>query len=168
AARPDAHDAQLLAGWMAEPHVERFWQQAWPRRRWAEEIETQLAGHHSLPCLVTEGTREIAYVEIYRVCLDRLAAAYPHRETDLGVHIAVGGRSDTGRGLGRRLLAALADGLLAADPACTRVVAEPDIRNEPSLRAFAAAGFRHSGEITLPDKTAALLVRPRSDKDLPR
>ena len=60
-----------------------------------------------------------------------------------------------------------AEGLLAAEPRCTRVVAEPDIRNAPSLRAFTAAGFRTVGDISLPDKTAALLVYPRSEEDMP-
>jgi RimJ/RimL family protein N-acetyltransferase len=92
-----------------------------------------------------------------------LAGHYPHHPHDLGVHVAIGEPSRTGRGLGRALLRAVAEGLLAADPRCPRVVAEPDVRNVPSIRAFTAAGFRPAGEITLPDKTAALLV---FDRDL--
>lgn len=48
------------------------------------------------------------------------------------------------------------------------MVAEPDVTNAPSLKAFAAAGFRHAGEVTFPDKTAALLVHPRREEDMPR
>ncbi|MGW5673796.1 GNAT family N-acetyltransferase, partial [Streptomyces sp. NPDC003860] len=69
------------------------------------------------------------------------------------------------KGLGRALLRALADGLLAADPRCRRVVAEPDVRNAASVRAFHAAGYRPAGEVALGDKTAALVVRPRTEDD---
>ena len=57
---------------------------------------------------------------------------------------------------------ALADALLRADPACRRVVAEPDRENTPSVRAFAAAGFVQHGELQLPEKTALLMVRTRA------
>jgi RimJ/RimL family protein N-acetyltransferase len=52
--------------------------------------------------------------------------------------------------------------LLRADPACQRVVAEPDIANTPSVRAFVAAGFAQQEELQLPDKTALLMVRART------
>ncbi|MGW0750842.1 GNAT family N-acetyltransferase [Streptomyces sp. NPDC002587] len=161
-------DPDLVRGWMRSPHVEAFWHQAWPRERWEQELAGHLAGDAVLPVLIGRDGRPFAYVEVYRVTRDRLAAHYPHLPHDLGLHIAIGEAGRTGRGLGRRLLRALAEGLLTADPACTRVVAEPDVTNAPSLKAFAAAGFRHAGEVTLPDKTAALLVHPRREEDMPR
>ncbi|MEV0598836.1 GNAT family N-acetyltransferase [Streptomyces sp. NPDC050315] len=161
-------DLDLVHSWMQQPHVEAFWHQAWPHERWAEEIAGQLAGDHSLPALISHEGSPLAFVEIYRVQRDRLAEHYPYGPHDLGVHIAIGDVTRTGKGLGRRALRALAEGLLAADPACPRVVAEPDIRNEPSLKAFHAAGFRPAGEITFPDKTAALVVHPRGEEDMLR
>lgn len=165
---PDGADLERVVGWMARPHIEDYWQQAWSTDRWAKEIAMQRAGDHSLPCLVLQSGTPVAYLEVYRVHRDRISALYPADEHDLGVHVAIGEYSSTGRGLGRSLLRAIADGLLAADPACRRVVAEPDVRNIASLRAFVAAGFQHCGELTLPEKTAALLVRPRTAADLPR
>ncbi|GAA3398309.1 GNAT family N-acetyltransferase [Streptomyces roseoviridis] len=167
AAGAEGADLDLVHGWMRAPHVDAFWHQAWPRERWYEEIAGHLAGDAVLPVLVFLDDEPVAYVEVYRVTRDRLAPHYAHLPHDLGVHIAIGDPARTGRGLGRTLLRVLADGLLAADPRCTRVVAEPDVTNAPSLRAFAAAGFSTVGEITLPDKTAALLVRPRREEDLP-
>jgi RimJ/RimL family protein N-acetyltransferase len=41
------------------------------------------------------------------------------------------------------------------------VVAEPDVRNIPSVRAFLRAGFRHDQDLDLPAKRAALMVRDR-------
>ncbi|MDG9717260.1 GNAT family N-acetyltransferase [Streptomyces sp. DH24] len=167
-ARAEGADLDLVHGWMRSPHVEAFWHQAWPRERWVEEIAGHLAGDAILPVLIDLDGRPLAYIEVYRVVRDRLAGHYPHHPHDLGVHIAIGDASSTGRGLGRSLLRALAEGLLAADPECPRVVAEPDVNNAPSLRAFAAAGFRPAGEVAFPDKTAALLVHPRREEDMPR
>ncbi len=167
-AEPEGADLDLVVRWMAQPHVADFWQQAWGADRWAKEIATQHAGSHSLPCLAFQHGTAVAYLELYRVRRDRMAALYPAGEHDLGVHVAIGEPSRTGRGLGRSLLHAIAEGLFAADPACRRVIAEPDVRNVASLRAFAAAGFRHCGELTLPEKTAALFIRPRTAQDLPR
>ncbi|MEU9305330.1 GNAT family N-acetyltransferase [Streptomyces sp. NPDC048269] len=161
-------DLDLVHGWMESPHIDAFWHQAWPRERWAEEIAGHLAGDAVLPVLIGHDGQPFAYIEVYRVTRDRLAGHYPHLPHDLGLHIAIGEASRTGRGLGRSLLRAVAEGLLTADPACTRVVAEPDVTNVPSLKAFAAAGFRRAGEVTFPDKTAALLVHPRREEDVPR
>ncbi|MGV9311139.1 GNAT family N-acetyltransferase [Streptomyces sp. NPDC003691] len=165
-ARSGGADLDLVHGWMQSPHIDAFWHQAWPKERWEEEIAGHLSGDAILPVLVVLDGEPFAYVEVYRAARDRLAAYYPYGARDLGLHIAIGERSRTGRGLGRELLRALADGLLEADPDCPRVVAEPDITNEPSLRAFAAAGFRDAGEIVLPDKKAALVIRPRTDADM--
>ncbi|MFY0530475.1 GNAT family N-acetyltransferase [Archangium gephyra] len=160
-------DLELVHRWMQAPHVAAFWKQDWPLERWREELLRQLGGIHSLPCLVHHEGEPVAFLEVYRVVRDRLAGHYPQRPYDLGVHVAIGETGRTGQGLGRALLRAVAEGLLAAEPRCTRVVAEPDIRNAPSLRAFTAAGFRTVGDISLPDKTAALLVYPRSEEDMP-
>jgi RimJ/RimL family protein N-acetyltransferase len=47
------------------------------------------------------------------------------------------------------------------------VVAEPDVRNIPSVRAFLRAGFRYDQDLDLPAKRAALMVRHRSDHSSP-
>ncbi|WP_128979251.1 GNAT family N-acetyltransferase [Streptomyces roseicoloratus] len=167
-ARAEGTDLDLVHGWMRSPHIDAFWHQAWPRERWHEEIAGHLAGDAILPVLVDLDGRPLAYLEIYRVLRDRLAGHYPHLPHDLGVHIAIGERSRTGRGLGRTLLRLVAEGLFAADPACVRVSAEPDVGNAPSLRAFEAAGYRPCGTVAFPDKTAALMIHPRTEGDLPR
>ncbi len=71
-----------------------------------------------------------------------------------------------GRGLGSALLRAVADLVLDRRPACARVVAEPDLRNTPSVAAFLTQAFRFSAEVDLPGKRAALMVRDRSLRDL--
>jgi acetyl CoA:N6-hydroxylysine acetyl transferase len=99
--------------------------------------------------------------ETYRADLDPLARYYPARPHDTGVHLLIGGVGDRARGLGSTLLRAVGDLVLDNRPGCTRVLAEPDLRNTPSLSAFLTAGFRFSLELDLPDKRAALMIRDR-------
>jgi RimJ/RimL family protein N-acetyltransferase len=147
---------------MAQPHVRRWWHQSWSIERWVQEIEQQVAGEHSRPCIVTLNQETLAYVELYRVRHDRLAQYYPYDDEDWGLHVAIGDSTRVGTGLGRQLLRSVADMLLREQPGCTRVVAEPDVQNTPSVRAFTAAGFVQQGELQLPEKTAALMVRTRT------
>ncbi len=157
-----AADASAVAWWMAQPHIEKWWEQHWSVERWTQEIENQAAGEHSIPCLTSIDGDDLGYVELYRVRHDRLAEYYDWQEHDWGLHVAIGDSGRLGKGLGRRLLRSLADALFRADPRCTRVVAEPDITNVGSVRAFGAAGFVPQGELQLPEKTALLMMRNRA------
>jgi lysine N-acyltransferase len=90
-----------------------------------------------------------------------IAGYLPVHAHDLGVHLAVGDAERAGRGLGRALLAAVAEGLAAGDPACPRVLGDPAADHHAARRAFAAAGFALVAEVDLPHKRAALMARPR-------
>ncbi|MCH0561895.1 GNAT family N-acetyltransferase [Streptomyces sp. MUM 2J] len=158
-----ARDLALLARWMNDPAVAAFWELSGPDTVTEAHLRAQLDGPgHSVPCLgVLDGT-PMSYWEIYRADLDPLARHYPARPLDAGVHLLLGETADRGRGLGRILLRTVADLVLDGRPACTRVVAEPDLRNTPSVAAFLGAGFRYAAEVDLPAKRAALMVRDRS------
>lgn len=154
-------DLELLAGWMNDPEVAAFWDLAGPPATTERHVRAQGGGGHSEPCLgLLDGT-PMSYWEIYRADLDPLAAHYPARPHDTGVHLLLGPADRRGRGLGATLLAALADRILRERPGCERVVAEPDVRNRRSVRAFERAGFRAAAELDLPDKRAALMIRDR-------
>ncbi|MFI8326499.1 GNAT family N-acetyltransferase [Streptomyces sp. NPDC085529] len=158
-----AQDLSLITRWMNDPAVAAFWQLAGPAFLTARHIRAQLEGDgRSVPCLGVLDSTPMSYFELYRADLDPLARAYPARPDDTGVHLLLGGATDRGRGIGTALLRAVADLVLAHRPRCTRVVAEPDIRNTPSVSAFLSAGFRYAAEIELPDKRAALMIRDRS------
>lgn len=160
-------DLPLINGWMNDPAVAEFWELAGPQALTEDHLRAQLAGDgRSVPCLgVLDGT-PMSYWEIYRADLDPLARHYPARPHDTGIHLLIGNVADRGRGLGGTLLRAVADLVLDKRSACARIVAEPDIRNTPSVAAFLGAGFRFSAEVDLPAKRAALMVRDRSLRDL--
>lgn len=156
-------DLPLLAGWMNDPAVARYWNLDGPPETTEAHVRAQLDGAaQSVPCLGLLDDRPVGYWEVYRADLDPLALHYPARPQDIGLHLLLGPADTRGRGLGSTLLDALADRVLRARPACTRVVAEPDVRNTASLAAFRRAGFRRAAELRLPDKRAALMVRDRS------
>lgn len=160
-------DLPLISRWMNDSAVAAFWELAGPQTLTEDHLRAQLDGDgRSVPCLgVLDGT-PMSYWEIYRADLDPLARHYPARPHDTGIHLLIGGVTDRGRGLGSTLLRAVADLALDRRSACARVVAEPDIRNTPSVAAFLSAGFRFSSEVDLPAKRAALMVRDRSLRDL--
>lgn len=160
-------DLPLISRWMNDPAVAEFWELAGPATRTESHLRAQLSGDgRSVPCLgVLEGT-PMSYWEIYRADLDPVARHYPARPHDTGLHLLIGGVADRGRKLGSTLLRAAADLALDKRPACARVIAEPDLRNTPSVAAFLSAGFRFAAEVDLPAKRAALMIRDRSLRDL--
>lgn len=160
-------DLPLLSRWMNDPAVAVYWELPGPPAVTAGHLRAQLAGDgRSVPCVgVLDGT-PMSYWEVYRADLDPLARHYPARPHDTGLHVLIGAGGDRGRGLGSLLLRAVADLALARRPASPRVVAEPDLRNVPSVAAFLNAGFHFSAEVDLPAKRAALMVRDRSLRHL--
>ncbi|MET9362418.1 GNAT family N-acetyltransferase [Streptomyces sp. NPDC006632] len=160
-------DLPLLTQWMNDPAVAAFWELAGADSVTADHLRGQLDGDgRSVPCLGVLDTTPMSYWEIYRADLDPLARHYPARPHDTGIHLLIGGVADRGRRVGTTLLRAVADLVLDNRPHCTRVIAEPDLRNTPSVAAFLSAGFRFHAEVDLPDKRAALMVRDRALRNL--
>jgi RimJ/RimL family protein N-acetyltransferase len=158
-------DLAVISRWMNDPAVAAFWELAGPEEVTAAHLRPQLQGDgRSAPCLGVLDGRPMSYWEIYRADLDPLARHYPARLHDTGVHLLIGGVGNRGRGIGTTLLRAVSELVLDNRPLCARVVAEPDLRNIPSVSAFLSAGFRFSAEVELPEKRAALMVRDRANR----
>jgi RimJ/RimL family protein N-acetyltransferase len=158
-----ARDLALISRWMNDPAVAEFWELAGEQDVTARHLKDQLDGDgRSVPCLGVLDGVPMSYWEIYRADLDPIARHYPARPHDTGVHLLIGAVADRARGLGGTLLRAVSDLVLDNRPGCTRVVAEPDLRNTPSVSAFLTAGFRFSQELDLPGKRAALMIRDRA------
>lgn len=157
----DGPELDRVTRWMSEPHVEEHWGQAWSREEWSAEVAAQLADDHSRPWTVWRNGEAIAYVEIYRVVRDVVADHWAAEVGDLGLHLAIGAREHTGRGIGRRILREVSDGLFLADPSCGRIVGDPAAHHPAARRAFVAAGFAHVADVSLPHKRASIVVRER-------
>ncbi|TPQ20407.1 GNAT family N-acetyltransferase [Streptomyces sporangiiformans] len=160
-------DLPLISRWMNDPAVAAFWELAGPESVAEGHLRAQLDGDgRSVPCLGVLDDMPMSYWEIYRADLDPLARHYPARPHDTGIHFLIGGVANRGRGIGSTLLRAVSDLVLDRRTSCARVIAEPDLRNTPSVSAFLSAGFRYAAEVDLPGKRAALMVRDRTLRDL--
>lgn len=157
-----ARDLESVHAWMNDPEVARYWEMAQPVEQIAAYLRQQVRSGHSTPYIGCIDGVPMSYWELYRADLDPLAGHYMFRPRDAGVHLLLGPSGYRGRGLGVPLLRAVTDWQLTVDPYASRVVAEPDVRNARSVRAFEQAGFRKAREVDLPDKRAALMVRERT------
>ncbi|MBJ7518132.1 MAG: acetyltransferase [Solirubrobacteraceae bacterium] len=155
-------DLPLVRGWMNAPHVAPWWGLAGPIDVTERYLREQLARPHLHPWIVCADGEPFAYAETYRAADDPLAEHYDADPGDRGFHLLVGPPDRLGTGAAQLLIRALLAHLLA-DPAATRVVCEPDVRNTRMLRCCAALGAVDTGVVRLPDKDAALLVWTRAD-----
>jgi acetyl CoA:N6-hydroxylysine acetyl transferase len=160
---PDA-DLDVLYGWMHQPHVAPYWELDVPRPRLAGFLRRAATDDHQDALLGTLDGRPASYWETYWAERDRLATFYPTEPYDQGVHLLIGPPELIGRGLGPLLLAAVAAWQFAREPRTRRLLAEPDARNERSVRLFERCGFRREAELRLPEKRAYLMVAHRGDR----
>ncbi|MBG6185148.1 RimJ/RimL family protein N-acetyltransferase [Arthrobacter sp. CAN_A214] len=161
-----AADAAGLAALMAEPEVAQWWHQDWDVKRWTDYLRRMTEDPGSLPLALDREGRVTGYVEIYRVATDVLGDHIEHSESDLGMHIAVG-RQSRGRGLGTGIIRGVLREAIEILDGCPRLVAEPDIRNISSHRAFSQAGFASFGTVQLPDKVARLMAASTDTRPQP-
>jgi RimJ/RimL family protein N-acetyltransferase len=160
-ARPDGYDLHLVHRWNQAPHVAAFARRAWALQRWETELREQLAGDDVRPLLISRHGRPVIYAQVRRAARDVVASCYQARPHDLGLTLAVGELAMTDQGLVRSLLPGLTGALFEADPHCTRIVMDPDVRNKRAIRSFEAGGFVAADEIMLPGKVALLMVCKR-------
>ena len=138
----EADDLRLVHAWIQKPHV-REW---WGEREYADVEGKYLPAiggddptdHY----LILLGGRPIGFVETY------LVSDYPEWEEHVrvgpgvaGVDLFIGEEAFLHRGLGPQVLRQFVREVVFADPRVHAVVAAPDVRNRPSIRAFEKAGF---------------------------
>ncbi|GAA3757325.1 GNAT family N-acetyltransferase [Streptomyces tremellae] len=145
-------DADLLHSWVSEDRA-RFWGMTGATRDEVRDAYAHMATlttHHAH--LVRRDGTPVALLVTYDATADRVAECYQARPGDTGIHLLLGpppgGRADAG--FTAALLSVIVDFVLA-DPACRRIVAEPDAANEKALARFARSGFEPGPEIVLPE-----------------
>lgn len=159
-------DLPLVHEWHQRPHVVRWW----TVRKTFEETE-----EHYLPTI--EGTEPtdhylalldgepLGMIQTYLVSdYPDFAALIGEGEGTAGLDLFIADESMTGRGLGTELIRRFVEEIVFAPPATIACIADPDVRNTASLRAFEKAGFRKVGELVDPeDGELHALVRRERD-----
>lgn len=152
-------DAPLLHSWVTEERAV-FWGMT---DKTVEEVRDvyafldSLSTHHGY--LVHDDDRPVAIFQTYEPEHDPLGECYDVRDGDLGIHLFLA-PGDPLPGFTGRLAAWLLEQVFA-DPSVQRVVAEPDVRNERSLRRTARMGLEPGPVVDLGHKQARMFFLDR-------
>lgn len=177
-ADPDGSDPELLAEWMARPHLLESWEQNWDADRRRANLRAQLDGTYSRPYILgldfevlgrpELGVRDIAYIELYRSARDEIGRLYDADPGDIGFHIATAETAVIGKGIMSAWISTLATAVFAANPECRRMLGDPDHRNQAICRSLDKVGWHRVGEFDVrPDRRIVLFATPRTPEDLP-
>ncbi|QYC37850.1 Lysine N-acyltransferase MbtK [Nonomuraea coxensis DSM 45129] len=153
-------DAELLHGWVTHPKA-AFWmmQDADLARVVAEYRRIEADPYHDA-FLGLAGGRPAFLVERYDPAHVELAGLYDAEEGDVGMHFLCAPADTPVHGFTLAVITTVME-LLFSDPACRRVVVEPDVRNTAVHALNAAVGFEVVGPVTKPEKEALLSVCTR-------
>jgi RimJ/RimL family protein N-acetyltransferase len=157
-----AADLALLHQWLQRSHVRRWWNEPETFDGVVERYLPAVEGVEPTDSyIVLSGDAPIGYIQTYRVeaCSDygRLVDA---EEGAAGVDLFIADSALTGRGVGTALLRQFVSEVVFADPAVTYCIADPELDNRASVRAFEKAGFRVVKEFRDPgDGNVHVVVR---------
>jgi RimJ/RimL family protein N-acetyltransferase len=142
--RMEADDLRLMHEWLQREHVRRWWKK--------HETYEEVCAHY-LPAI--DGREP---TDVYLILLDDrpagfiqtyLVSDYPDYRQLVGVGEGVAGvdlflaeDALTGQGVGSSVLAEFVRSVVFSVPATHACVADPDVENRASIRAFEKAGFR--------------------------
>lgn len=161
-----SEDLDLIYGWVTEERA-RFWGMTEHTKDYVLEIYEYLDAlptHHAY--LVLRDREPVALFQTYEPDADPVGECYDVEPGDIGAHLLVApARGPATPGFTGALMAVFT-AFLFADPKHTRIVVEPDTRNEQATARMRRTGFTLGPEIRLPEKTARLAFLRREDAPL--
>ncbi|MDQ1046853.1 GNAT family N-acetyltransferase [Streptomyces sp. V4I2] len=149
----DAHaDAEVVHAWVSEQRAS-FWGMNGLSKEQVEEIYAHLDTldtHHAY--LVEKDGEPVALLQTYEPEADRVSECYEVRPGDIGVHLllAPAGQEGARPGWSSALLTAVTSYVLLGQGR-TRVVVDPDVRNEKAIARFLKQGFEAGPAVVLPE-----------------
>lgn len=157
-------DLAMLRGWLAEPHVRRWWNHETSEAAVARDFGPVMRGAEPAEDLVVRvGGTPVGLLQRCRWhdYPDEVAELAPLLELPPGavtIDYLIGRPEHTGRGLGPRIIAAAAEAVWARYPDAPAIVVPVVAANRASWRALEKAGFR---------RVASGPLRPDNPVDLP-
>jgi aminoglycoside 6'-N-acetyltransferase len=146
-------DLGLVYEWLRREHVRRWWDQHDSYEDVARHYLPSIEGRRPVDLyLILLDDRPVGFIQTYLVAdHPDFAARIGLGAGIAGVDLFLGEEELIGKGLGSEVLRAFVRDVVFARPATTACVADPDVRNAASLRAFEKAGFRRVGEFFEPE-----------------
>jgi RimJ/RimL family protein N-acetyltransferase len=159
-------DLRLMHEWLARPHVRRWWDKHETYEDVAEHYLPSIEGRRPVDLyLILLDGRPVGFIQAYLVAdHPEFAALVGLGAGVAGVDLFIGEVELTGKGLGSEVLRAFVGDIVFAEAATTACIADPDVRNAASIRAFEKAGFRRAGEFFDP-KDGELHALVRLDRE---
>ena len=155
-------DLDVIYDWVTRDRS-RFWGMREATRDEVREIYEyldSLTTHHAY--LLLRNGRPVALFQTYEPGADPVGERYDVRPGDFGMHLLIGPPdSGTAPGFTGVVLSTILAFILA-EPSRRRIVAEPDIHNDPAIAQLLRAGFVPGPCIDLPEKRARLFFLDRA------
>jgi aminoglycoside 6'-N-acetyltransferase len=151
-------DMPLVAGWLKEPHVTRWWGNPADALK---EIEGQLTSDTVKPFIILIDERPVGYMQSYDIHAEE---DHPYRDQpagSIGIDLSIGEPGLIGKGHGPQIIDAFVKRLFA--DGVPRVVIDPDPANAAAIRAYSKAGFRFVDERTSIYGPAVIMARDAED-----
>ena len=139
--------------WLQREHVRRWWDEHATYEEVVQHYLPAIVGRRAVDLyLILLGGRPIGFIQNY-LLVDHpdFAERVGLGAGVAGVDLFIGEEELTGKGLGAEVLRAFVRDVVFAEPATTACIADPDVRNHASIRAFEKAGFRRVGEFLEPE-----------------
>lgn len=130
-------DFPLLAKWLAEPHIAKWWGEADEE---LESIAESMTSIETRPMIVELEGRPIAYLQYYDPHLEEGHPYQDQPKGTLGIDISIGPPDLVGIGHGSAIIRQFVADLFAGG--AKRIVIDPDPENLAAIRAYEKAGFR--------------------------
>ena len=145
-------DLGLMYEWLRRPHVRRWWDEHATYADVARHYQPAIEGRRPTDLyLILLDDRPVGFIQTYLVADHPDFAALVGLGAGVaGIDLFVGEEELAGKGLGTDVLRAFVRDIVFAEPGTTACIADPDVRNTASIRAFEKAGFRRAGEFVDP------------------
>jgi aminoglycoside 6'-N-acetyltransferase len=148
-----ADDLPLIQGWLALPHVRKWWGD--PHEQYAL-VSGDLDETAMDQFIVSASGNPFGYLQCYDLT-EWNAGFGPQPQGTRGIDLFIGEQSMIERGHGSALIRSFVDDLLGKG--LPRVVTDPDPDNGRAVRAYQKAGFEKDRMVDTPDGPSLLMIR---------
>jgi aminoglycoside 6'-N-acetyltransferase len=155
-------DLSLMARWLAEPHVAKWW--GGEAQNSLKEIEDHIDSISVEPFIVELNRTPIAYIQSYD---PHMEDGHPYQDQPfgtLGIDLSIGDPALIGKGHGPRLIDAFV--AILFEEGCPRVVIDPDPSNKAAIRAYEKAGFTAFDTRTSEYGPALMMARNATEEEM--